>query len=552
MVAVSEEPNTFTFHHADLGPMTGVITPSNVVQFRAVPYATIPARFKQSMLAETLGGKDDFTKHGYACPQVFGVDVIGGGNFPGESFPPASDELQCAILQLNVPLSCLEDQAPSSKLPVMVYIHGGGFVLGKVDEQHNTSLMVEQSILDGQPVISASIQYRLGALGYLVTPEPGNTNLALHDQRNALLWIQKFVSGFGGDSKKITVFGESAGSMSICSQMLSAPPSSGPLFHRVILSSGILGPTTAPMSLENARKTYKDFLERVGIEEDGEADLDLLRQVDVQKIVNASSEHRAAGGMWLTVQDPEWFGDAAGAVTWDRIPELLSKCEWVNEIILGSTGFEGTTFMQQMAPVSPDAFLNGITSQLGKQSAELIGEAYGVAPQIDKNLFLAAGARWMGDVVFDAPTHQLARYLTQHTNKKVYRYVFDVRNPFPTSPLWQRAHHWVDTYFVFKTYQFRYPTQRLKNISTKHAQTWIGFANGNKPWYEYKYTGNGDEVVMVADERDGWVERTVSQHEKLVDNTWRRCEALYRSWDSMRGKEFSPFGIEPMKAKKAA
>jgi hypothetical protein len=105
---------------------------------------------------------------------------------------------------------------------------------------------------------------------------------------------------------------------------------------------------------------------------------------------------------------------------------------------------------------------------------------------------------------------------------------------------------------VFKTFQFRYPTQRLKDISTQHAQTWIGFANGSTPWKEYKYTGNGDEVVMVADERDGWVERTVGEHEKLVDNTWRRCEALFESWDSMRGKEFSPFDIDPMKAKKAA
>jgi carboxylesterase type B len=349
---------------------------------------------------------------------------MGGGNFPGESFPPKSDELKCAILQLNVPLSCLKDQPPSSRLPVLVYIHGGGFVLGKIDEQHNTALMVEQSILDSQPVISASIQYRLGALGYLHTPESGNANLALNDQRNALLWIQKFVEGFGGDRKKVTVFGESAGSMSICGHMLSAPPSSGPLFHRAILMSGILGPTTAPVSLENANKTYKNFLQRVGIEEEGEAGLELLRQLDVQKIVDASSEYRADGGMWLSVQDPGWFGDASGTVTWDRIPELLSKCEWVNEIMLGNTGFEvrrpcmlmhsvqeaylniqGTTFMSQIAAVSPDAFLSGIGTQLGEKSAELIGKAYNVAPKIDKNLFLTAGARWMGDVVFDGETH---------------------------------------------------------------------------------------------------------------------------------------------------
>jgi outer membrane protein assembly factor BamE (lipoprotein component of BamABCDE complex) len=111
----------------------------------------------------------------------------------------------------------------------------------------------------------------------------------------------------------------------------------------------------------------------------------------------------------------------------------------------------------------------------------------------------------------------LANYLTAHTNKKVYRYVFDVRNQFPGSPLYQQPHHWVDIYYVFKTLQFRYPTQRLKDISTRHAQLWVDFANGKTPWREYKYTGNGDEIIMVADEREGWLERTVAENERL----WR-------------------------------
>jgi carboxylesterase type B len=64
--------------------------------------------------------------------------------------------------------------------------------------------MVEQSILDAQPIISVSLQYRLGAFGYLYTPEPGNANLAMNDQRNALLWIQKFVEGFGGNRENVT------------------------------------------------------------------------------------------------------------------------------------------------------------------------------------------------------------------------------------------------------------------------------------------------------------------------------------------------------------
>ena len=144
------------------------------------------------------------------------------GLFPNQIWPPTTDEVNSLILQVNVPLACLQESSSKlSNLPVLIYIHGGGFVLGKIDEQHSTALMVEQSLLDSQPIVSASIQYRLGALGFMRTPE-GESNFGFHDQRNALLWIQKFISGFGGDEKNVTVFGESAGSMSICYHMLAA------------------------------------------------------------------------------------------------------------------------------------------------------------------------------------------------------------------------------------------------------------------------------------------------------------------------------------------
>jgi hypothetical protein len=145
-----------------------------------------------------------------------------------------------------------------------------------------------------------------------------------------------------------------------------------------------------------------------------------------------------------------------------------------------------------------------------------------------------------------APHHHWAKYLSTQTNKKVYRYIFDVRNPFPGSPFYQQAHHWVDKYFLFKTLQFRYPTQNLKDISTRHAQLWIDFANGKAPWQEYHYTGSGDEMIMVADERDGWVERTVADHEKITETSWKTCEALIASWQDHKGRAFSPVDIEPL------
>jgi carboxylesterase type B len=319
--------------------MTGLITPDNVVQFRAVPYATIPARFKQSILNTDLGGETDFFKHGYACPQTFPDNAAAGGPCPGDLPIPVSDEFKCLILQINVPLAHLKSTS-SSKIPVLVYIHGGGFVLGRIDEQHNTALMVEQSIIDAQPIVSVSIQYRLGALGYLHTPEPGNANLAMNDQRNALLWIQKFIEGFGGNRENVTLFGESGGSISICNQMLFAPPAEGRLFRRVILMAGLLGPMTAPGTAEDAERVYEMFLKKLGIEERGDAGLKALNEVDVQRLVAVTAEFTNSGLMFKTVQNEAWFGEKGGYVPWDRIPELIGKCEWVDEIMLGTTSFE--------------------------------------------------------------------------------------------------------------------------------------------------------------------------------------------------------------------
>lgn len=525
--------------------MTGIITPDNVVQFRAIPYATLPGRFKQSILLETLSATNrDFTQPGFATPHTAGQDIFSGGPFPGQIIPTPMDEFKSLILQINVPLVCLQDGTSKlSKLPVMVYVHGGGFVLGKVDAQHNTAYMVEQSILDSQPVIGVSLQYRLGALGFMHTPD-GGRNFGFYDQRNALLWIQKFIGGFGGNSAQVTAFGESAGGMSICYHMLAPPPPSGPLFKRVILMSGVIASTLTPAPIPEANSLYEKLVQAIGIEERGEAALEKLRGLEVQKIVDASSKISNEGDMWSFVEDETWFGKEK--VTWDRISELIGRCEWIDEIMLGNTGFEGLMFTANVNALTPKNFSKSVSDQLGPKNASLIMDAYNITPDMDQNLFSNTAFRWIGDTVFDGPAHALSRHLTTKTTKKVYRYIFDIRNPFPNHPLYQQAHHWVDVYFVFKVHQFRYPTQFLKNISTKHAQLWIDFANGKTPWSEYKYDDGKEAVIMVADERDGWVERSVAEDERMNERSWKRCEVLWEAWKGVEGKQFSPLKIEPL------
>jgi carboxylesterase type B len=159
------------------------------------------------------------------------------------------------------------------------------------------------------------------------------------------------VEGFGGDSKRVTVMGESAGSKMICSHILSSPPLSGPLFNRAILMSGVLSAPTIPALIEEAKQQYETFLEKIGIDERGNAALDKLREVGVQRIVDATAACSNEGAMWLPVQDQDWYGDRAGSISWDKVPELMSKCEWIDEIVLGATGFEVNSFQKHAIDV---------------------------------------------------------------------------------------------------------------------------------------------------------------------------------------------------------
>jgi hypothetical protein len=169
---------------------------------------------------------------------------------------------------------------------------------------------------------------------------------------------------------------------------------------------------------------------------------------------------------------------------------------------------------------------------------------------MDQNLFLNTVLRWVGDAIFDAPNHMLASHLSAKTNKNIYRYIFNIRNPFPNNVLYQQPHHWVDIYFVFKAHQFRFPSSRLKAISTKHAQLWIDFANGKAPWGEYGYEKEREAVVMLADEREGWVEKRVEQVEEELEWGYGRCEELVRSWEGMRGEDWGTLDLECLRGVK--
>ncbi|KAF2811791.1 alpha/beta-hydrolase [Mytilinidion resinicola] len=526
---ISSGSRTLAFVHSKLGRLEGLHFLPTVAQFRAIPFATVPGRFRQSVLLTDLSSTDrKFTQTGYACPQQDESDAPGGGPLSGDVRPILMDEHKCLIVQVSAPTEALSNTAPGApKLPVLVYIHGGGFHSGKTDQQHSTF----------------AFRYRLGALGFLTSADlsadaashnepPGN--FALFDQRNGLLWVQRFISGFGGDPGNVTVMGESAGSVSIHTHMISTTPS---LFKRAALMSGSLSPMLSAAPFDHHEKTYQTLLATLSISSTDPNRLAKLRAVPAAELVTASTELRDSGTAWLPLAHESFFPVLP---TWRNISELTTRCDWVESIMIGTTGFEGYMFLPLASAITPSSLSALLTRQFGPLNAAKLLAAYDITPDIDANLFITRAMEFVGELIFDVPTHHLARHLPHH---RTHRYVFDVPNPFPGTAFHGTAHHWVDMYSVFATFLARLPTTRLRNISTHHARLWTAFANGEEPWTAYvSRERGGEEVVMVASGEAGWVERTRGADEEVAGRRYARWEAVRGVWEAGWGSGW----VEPL------
>lgn len=197
--------------------------------FAGIPYAappTGPNRFRPPQPHPGWAGTREAVEFGAAAPQRPGMmEALAGG---GEG--PAWDE-DCLFLNVVTP------HCDDARRPVLVWIHGGGFTggAGNVPWYDGTSFAI-----DGDCVV-VTLNYRLGVLGFLhlgghLDEFPGSGNLGLLDQLAALRWVQENIEGFGGDPGNVTVFGESAGAMSVAT-LLGLPESRG-LFRRAIAQSG--------------------------------------------------------------------------------------------------------------------------------------------------------------------------------------------------------------------------------------------------------------------------------------------------------------------------
>ena len=212
----------------------------------------------------------------------------------GETYAYSED---CLFLNIFTP----EAVRPGDKLPVLFYIHGGGFTGGCGHEKH-----FDGPVWPQQGIIGVTINYRLGPMGFACLPqlqeEAGHTgNYALYDMMTALQWIRDNIAAFGGDPEKVTIMGQSAGAASV--QLLCQSPLTDGLFAQAVMSSGCgLG---GMMSGSKPEKTY-DFWRAV-MDRCGCKNLEEFRAVAPEKLFGAwdqaKSEIKGAGAMAAPVTD---------------------------------------------------------------------------------------------------------------------------------------------------------------------------------------------------------------------------------------------------------
>jgi para-nitrobenzyl esterase len=252
------------------GKVQGKVESNGVVAFKGIPYAAPPVadlRYMPPQPAKPWKGTLKALEFGKAEAQPK------GGIADASGFAQSED---CLTLNVWTP------KVDKSKRPVMVWIHGGGFTNGTGAEPiYDGAGLAKRGDVD-----VVTLNYRLGAFGFLYLGGVGGDqfslsgNLGLLDQVAAIKWVRDNIAAFGGDPKNITVFGESAGSISVCT-LLAMPLASG-LFKRAIAESGALN---VIHTTDEANTVTAQLMKYAGV-----SDVDGLRALSTERIVQAESD----------------------------------------------------------------------------------------------------------------------------------------------------------------------------------------------------------------------------------------------------------------------
>lgn len=478
----------------DAGPVRG-IDAGNHRRFFGLPYAAPPVgdlRWKPPQPVEPWDTIRNALIPGSACPQLRSISGL-----------PSYDE-DCLYLNVTTPSN------DSGGHPVLVWLHGGAFISGSGLFYDPTRL-----VLAGDVVV-VTINYRLGALGYLAHPalldsEPdvdaaGAWGIA--DQQAALRWVRRNIAAFGGDPDNVTLAGQSAGGMSVCAQ-LAAPGSAG-LFHRAILQSGPcthivpdVGPWTIPLT--EALPKGEDLAQRVGCEDEKGA-AECLRAAPVADLLEAVGRETQLQPAYGNAVLPDEPAEAIDRGDFNHVP-----------VIVGSTRDEhrlyGAIREQNTGhPLTEPEYVEEISETFGAEAGSVLDE-YPVTRYDSPSLALATV---LTDWAWSCPALLTAQTLAGQVPTWSYEFADDrapwlilVRRPsFPTG-----AYHGSELRFLFDGPAFLTPLDgEQRELSEQMIEYWTRFAHEGdpnsddaRPWERFTSGGSGTQVLAPGDSRSRWV-----------------------------------------------
>ncbi|KAH6923654.1 hypothetical protein HPB50_004394 [Hyalomma asiaticum] len=416
-----------------------------VEEYRGIPFAQPPVgrlRFLPPQAVKPWQGILDATNKRTACPQVRLRKTMDAGMEYTED-----------CLYLNVWSSSARDQPPA---PVVVWIHGGGFTQGSASYSNYTGAALAAKT----GLVVVSMNYRLGMLGFLDANSPEAAgNMGLLDQNMALKWIQQNIREFGGDPSRVTLFGESAGAMSVHAHMLS--PVSRGLFQRAYMMSGTMH-TGDFIDATHESIIKGDAVATVmgcaggnhSLTSDAEAVIDCLRTKSADEIVLASSE-ALAPKIYLFL--PSYHNEFL-----PKVPTVAINRGFFHaiDIVVGVTEDEGAFALmyplrKELLPDDVEGLddkqfrhsLNeGITSWLKMDFPDML-QKYTAEAQ-DKASLRRGYVDYLSDSVFVCPMHFTAEKHT-HRGQTVYSYVFGHKSSRSPLPRWMGAPHVFDINYIF-------------------------------------------------------------------------------------------------------
>lgn len=444
------------------GVLEGV-NKAGVNYFLGVPYAAAPtgeARWQPPRPVIPWTGKRNARQYGNICPQ-----------HPSPLDPDNDNKLygneDCLFVDVYTPQN-------AKNAPVMFWVHGGSFDSGSANQYNGSELARRYGVV----VVSA--EYRLGALGFLAASALGEGNYGLLDIQAALKWTQQNAQAFGGDGRNITVFGESAGSMAICT-LLAAPSSQG-LFQKAIMQSGPCSRGIGSAPLEQVRKTGDEFVKQFNCV--GNLAANCMRGQSVDLLLNTPLPGTFIPGQ---VKLPPVYGGQL--VPTEPLKAFAAGKVLKLPLLIGTNRDEGTPFTAYLtAPNTP----MGRTLYFGLVSLLNAGHATEILQQYPSRNYATpalAGATLVTDGLFACPVNDFGRLYSAYA--PTYRYEFS--DPKAASSLRPTASiptlgafHASELVYVFGTPLYGLadpakfsPQQAL--LSRQMGQYWTNFARTGNP-----------------------------------------------------------------------